>query len=121
MVYMPLVNHYTQDMTYTNHTTDVRIAVLETSLSEWRTAQDKALAIAAEALDKRLAAMNEFRDQLKDQAARLATREELNALRDDLGKGTTRIASLESKFYIGGAGLVIILTTLQLILNYVHH
>lgn len=39
---------------------------------------DKATILALSALEKRLESMNEFRDQLKDQASRFITREELN-------------------------------------------
>lgn len=39
-------------------------------------------AAAKEQIDKRLEGMNEFRDALKDQASRLATKDEVAALKD---------------------------------------
>lgn len=52
----------------------------------------RAVTKAEEQLTKRLEGMNEFRDTLKDQAARLATREALDDLRTAMD---TRIKNLE--------------------------
>ena len=38
---------------------------------------EKAVYVASSAMDRRLEGMNEFRDAMKDQAARIVTREEL--------------------------------------------
>jgi len=40
-------------------------------------AADRATAIAVQQMERRLESMNEFRDALKDQASRLATRQEM--------------------------------------------
>ena len=42
------------------------------------TALEKATEIAANAMERRLEGMNEFRDQLKDQASRFVTRDEMD-------------------------------------------
>ena len=69
--------------------------------------------------------------QLQAQAdvARFVTRDEIGTLRgiadrqevanlDVHSNMTARISSLEAKFYIGGAGIVIVVAVMQLILNY---
>jgi len=43
-------------------------------------AQERATEVATNAMDRRLAGMNEFRDTLRDQAARFVTRDETSAL-----------------------------------------
>jgi len=53
-------------------------------LEEKLIAADKALEIAQKSMHDRLAGMNEFREQLKDQAGRFITRDELNLLIDKL-------------------------------------
>lgn len=63
---------------------------------------DKAVKLAADGLEYRLHAMNEFRDALKDQASRLATREEISAREQIMD---ARIKSLEvSRAYAAGVG-----------------
>lgn len=72
--------------------------------------------ISRETIDHRLAQMNEFRESLKDQASRLATRDELNLIVNSL---TSEINSLrefrvavESKasqwsvIFVGALGIV---------------
>lgn len=54
---------------------DTEIKALDTILSNRLDSQDKALVVALQALNDRLAGMNEFRETLRDQASRLATRE----------------------------------------------
>jgi hypothetical protein len=59
-----------------NNNIGEKIARLEEKLI----ASEKALNVANESMQSRLATMNEFRDQLKDQAARFVTRDELMLL-----------------------------------------
>lgn len=59
---------------------DMRFNNLEKALDERFLAQEKAIMVANEASNKRLEGMNEFRESLKDQATRFATRDELNSL-----------------------------------------
>jgi len=61
-----------------------RLADLSTHIDarfEWN---DAAIAKAERTMNERLNSMNEFRDALKDQASRMATRAELNKLDDQL-------------------------------------
>jgi hypothetical protein len=50
------------------------------------------IALAREAMEKRLDGMNEFRDQLRDQAARFISRDELNAISSHNDEGQARNA-----------------------------
>lgn len=64
-----------------------------------------ALKLATDALDHRLQGMNEFRDALKDQAGRLATKDEVSALREVID---TRLKALEvSRAYAAGVAAVV--------------
>jgi hypothetical protein len=56
---------------------DTRLAAMESHFDMRLGAIDRATAIAVTTMDKRLDAMNEFRDALRDTTARLATRDEL--------------------------------------------
>ena len=47
-------------------------------------ANEKALDLAREIMNTRLESMNEFRDQLRDQAARFITREELGLMKEKI-------------------------------------
>jgi Flp pilus assembly protein TadD len=60
-------------------------------------ASDRATESARTTMEKRLEGMNEFRDQLKDQAARFVTREELNPMQEDLRVLRESKATLEGK------------------------
>ena len=53
-----------------------RLAFLEQLTAEKFVARDRALSVALAAMDRRLDGMNEFRDALRDQAARFLPREE---------------------------------------------
>jgi hypothetical protein len=102
---------------------------LETRLD----ALDKSIAVATQALEKRLSGMNEFRDTLRDQAARFVTRDEVTAqiarmsdlasaeraaMRDqikllqtfvDKSEGKASLISVYIGYVIGIAGIVIAL------------
>lgn len=68
-------------------------------------ATSAAIEKAEEKLDQRLASMNEFRDALKDQAGRLATKQELDL---KLERIDARIANIEkSRAYALGAVAVL--------------
>ena len=49
------------------------------------------------ALEKRLESMNEFREAMKDQAARMMTREESKSIKDDIRSLRESRATLEGK------------------------
>lgn len=59
-----------------------KVLELEKRLEQQRISTERALDKAEQALGRRLDAMNEFRDALKDQAARMATQEQLDRVRD---------------------------------------
>ena len=61
---------------------DREIHNLSLRLAEQQRYTDKAVDKAEFALSKRLDGMNEFRDALRDQASRMATREQLDQLRE---------------------------------------
>ena len=62
---------------------------------------DEATRLAREIMDERLAKMNEFRDTLRDQAGKFATRDELalmmDPLRDDVRSLRETRANVEGK------------------------
>jgi len=61
---------------------------------------DNAINKAATTIDSRLNSMNEFRDALKDQSGRMATREELMIVRDSVTSLQTTRANIEGRFAI---------------------
>lgn len=66
---------------------DGRLGELEKRFEQQRVSTERALDKAEQALGRRLDAMNEFRDALKDQAARMATQEQLDRVRDRIVDG----------------------------------
>ena len=73
-------------------------------------ANEKALDLARAIMDARLEGMNEFRDQLKDQASRFVTREELSLMKekiyDELRTLNTAKDRTEGKASMGSVYLV---------------
>lgn len=63
---------------------DDKVNALSTRQDDQRRFTDRAVEKAEAALGKRLDGMNEFRDALRDQAARMVTRTEFDALKDRL-------------------------------------
>ena len=61
---------------------------------------DRALDKAYAAMDKRLDGMNEFRDALKDQANRMATRSELEALEEKVEDLRRNKANLDGRLAV---------------------
>jgi CHASE3 domain sensor protein len=59
-----------------------KIKSLEERLDQQRQYMERAVDKAEVALGRRLDGMNEFRDALKDQSARMATQEQLDRVRD---------------------------------------
>lgn len=70
---------------------------------------DTAAKRASEVLDVRLESMNEFREQMKDQAATFVTRMELDALNE-------KIETLNRFMYMGLGAIAV----LQVVLNYLN-
>ncbi len=68
-------------------------------------AQERANTIALSAANERLARMNEFRDQLTDQAGTFVTREELNARLEAINGTLTRLDSHDAANRGRGLGM----------------
>lgn len=81
----------------------------------WATAE-KARGLASTTLDHRLDGMNLFRDQLRDQAARFVTREEVQLMaqtRDEaIQRLERRAAHLEGRLWAFGAIVALAVTAL---------
>lgn len=84
---------------------DSQIAALRTEIGCITTtfamrfaSQDEATKKAESSLSKRLDGMNEFRDTLRDQAGRLATKEEIQMRAESIDR---RIAALENARSVG--------------------
>lgn len=76
---------------------------LDRLVAEKVTAIERATTIALTTLNERLAGMNEFRDTLKDQAARLATKDDFGALEKRLGTLELDRAAAEGRAKLAGA------------------
>jgi len=91
---------------------------------------DKANSVAYEAMERRLEGMNEFRDTLRDQAARFVTRSELDIIKDridadirvlreykSLLEGKASQHSVNVAMFLSAAGLLIGIVSIVLKLN----
>lgn len=76
---------------------DRRFADLERHLVERFSLSDTAVSKAEHTMDARLNSMNEFRDALRDQANRMATRIEVDQLRDQIGELRRAKANLDGR------------------------
>jgi len=81
---------------------------------------DREKAAALLAMEKRLEGMNEFRDQLRDQASRFITRDEMTSKFDALTKEVDELrlskATLEGKANQSSVNLSLLIAVLGLIL-----
>lgn len=77
---------------------DQRVLNLSTLIEQQRAYADRAVEKAELAVDKRLTAMNEFRDALKDQAARMATQEQVDRVRDRVVEVEKRMAVIAATY-----------------------
>lgn len=93
------------------HFLDIKFEELEKRLDMRDELNDKALTKAETTLSLRLESMNEFREQLKTQAATFITREEINSLQRVTDE---KINYLTKILYIG----IGVLTALQMILRF---
>jgi uncharacterized protein YegL len=74
-----------------------KVESIEKSLEVARSTLDIRLSEAKESLEGRLRGMNEFRDQLKDQAARFITREELSVIITRFGDDIKDLRTFKDK------------------------
>jgi len=82
-------------------------------VNQLRSADLDQIKTARESMEHRLDEMNQFRSQLKDQAADFITREEFQARQDTLD---TRIRALEKLVWMGLGAIIVI----QILLRFVH-
>jgi hypothetical protein len=71
---------------------DGRLLELDKRFDQQHVSTQRALDKAEQALSRRLDGMNEFRDALKDQSNQMATREQLDRIRDRVVEVEKRIA-----------------------------
>ena len=71
---------------------------------------DAAVQKAETMLSKRLDSMNEFRDALRDQGSRMATRDELERLEKQIYALESRRANVDGQLYILAAALSLIVS-----------
>lgn len=122
---------------------DARIESLQRMIEVRSQMNDVAIGKAESANEKRFEAVNEFRQTLSDQAQNFVTRtmldgrfQQITAMqtssddrsregvdrnRQSVGELSARVSSMEGKVYIGGAGVVVIVAILQLVINLLRH
>jgi hypothetical protein len=120
-----------------------KIVALQAMVELRSSMNDIAIGKAEQATTLRFDSVNEFRQTLTDQAGSFVTHSALDSKMIQLSTSidnmehqlrtsvesslnsrneiTNRVASLEGKLYVGGAGIVIVITVLQLVLNFFHH
>jgi cysteinyl-tRNA synthetase len=83
---------------------------------------EKAVDKAEQQMNARLAAMNEFRDQLKDQAARLATNDRLEEIKEAadgrLKSIEAQISNWQGRLLVLGGIWSIVIITITALINY---
>ena len=77
-----------------------RLDDLDRRLSDRFTLTDRSVTTAAGELRDRLIAMNEFRDALKDQASRMATRLELDKVNEEVQEIRRAKANLDGRLFV---------------------
>lgn len=87
-----------------------RLDDLERRLDDRFAWSEQAVAKAEQLMGNRLAAMNEFRDALKDQANRLATRIELEALASQVHELRREKANLDGRLLVVSACISLVMT-----------
>jgi hypothetical protein len=86
-----------------------RIDDMDRRYAQWLDLNDEAINKAEQTMNARLNAMNEFREALKDQANRMATRVELQSMADQVEELRRNRANLDGRLAVvsGGVSLVI--------------
>ena len=87
-----------------------RIADLDQRLSMRLDMNDASVSRAERLMSERLAGMNEFRDALKDQANRMATRVEHETLAAQVHELRREKANLDGRLVVVSAGISLIVT-----------
>ncbi len=86
---------------------DRRIDDLAAAFRERFTLNDSAIAKAERTMNERLNSMNEFRDALRDQANRMATRVEVEKVESDVQELQRAKANLDGRIIVFSVGLSI--------------
>lgn len=94
----------------------LKIVLLKELLEQRFDNMERTAGKTAEALNMRLESMNLFRDQLRDQAARFITRDELNAISKGRSDTITvieqKLANLEGRLWAFGAVVLLVASVL---------
>lgn len=97
---------------------------MERLISEKFESNEKALITAKEALDKRLDSMNEFREALREQAAKMMTRDEYNvnheAFRNQLNELSKAKERMEGKASQSSLYVATAIAVLSLFIGAIH-
>lgn len=112
------------------HVEDIT-SVLQTNVELRFRDAERATALATAALEKRLESMNEFRDQLRDQAAKFITRTEIEdkvaasqpvlaTVNGRLGGLENARANLEGRMWAIGVFVTIISVAVSIAVNFLH-
>lgn len=117
------------ELTEARRALDDRLDDLKELLTSRLTSIEDATGLAREQMDQRLLGMNEFREQLRDQASRLITRAEMTAMVDPVREllssldrsrsestGKASVSSVVVTGLMGMAGLI--LGVVQLLIRY---
>ncbi len=89
---------------------DVRLADLIDRVTERFALNDSSVAKAERTMNERLNSMNEFRDALKDQANRMATRLELERVEADVNELRRAKANFDGRMVIVSGGISLAVT-----------
>ena len=89
---------------------DQRFADFDRRIVERFTLSDAAVDKAEQKMNERLNAMNEFRDALKDQANRMATRVELETVSDQVDEMRRGKANFDGRLAVVSAGISLIMS-----------
>lgn len=96
---------------------DRRLDDLERRVLDRFVLSDAAVNKAERTMDARLNSMNEFRDALRDQANRMATRAEMEILRDQIGDLRRAKANLDGRLIAITGGISVGVTIILWILG----
>lgn len=110
---------------------ELHIAAIQQQLDRRIVDANHATDLARQQMDKRLEGMNEFRQQLSEQANRLITREEVQAKQDAyipainenqrrLSLLETTQANMQGRMWAIGVGFTIITVVINIALHFIH-
>jgi CHASE3 domain sensor protein len=115
-------------MTDAPHDCLARLAALEAAFVEYKSGvaslaaqQDKTLVAATDSLNHRLNEMNQFRDQLREQAAHFITRAEHDVLTSRVERTERGQANMQGRYTVAAVIFAIVVTVVQIGLAVLTH